>query len=108
MPKARLDDMDADGIDTAVLFGGGPLGTTNNDLFIASFEWWTEQFAAAGFTRCTDVEVRLYADIEPADLAQFWNLYVFRTSDADPSVVEPREPGRTLAEIGLLHPLLGT
>ena len=77
-------------------------------LCIASFEWWTEQFAAAGFTRCTDVEVRLYADIEPADLAQFWNLYVFRTSDADPSVVEPREPGRTLAEIGLLHPLLGT
>ena len=38
-------------------------------LCIASFEWWTERFADAGFTRCVDVEERLYADIEPADLA---------------------------------------
>jgi hypothetical protein len=75
-------------------------------LCIASFEWWTEQFAAAGFTRCVDVEERLYADIEPADLARYWNLYVFRLAGADPSAVEPREPGRTLAELGLRHPLL--
>src|SRR5664280_1687395 len=47
-------------------------------LCIASFEWWTERFAEVGFTRCTDVEARLYADIEPAELARFWNLYVFR------------------------------
>ena len=75
-------------------------------LCIASFEWWTERFAEAGFTRCVDVEERLYADIEPADLAPFWNLYVFRLEGADPAVVEPREPGRTLAELGLEHPLL--
>ena len=77
-------------------------------LCIASFEWWTERFAEAGFTRCIDVETRLYADIEPADLARYWNLYVFRLDGADPAVVEPREPGRTLAELGLTHPLLGT
>ncbi len=77
-------------------------------LTIASFEWWTEQFAEAGFTRCADVEERLYADIEPAGLAPFWNLYVFRLGDDDPRVVEPREPDRTLAELGLVHPLLGS
>ena len=75
-------------------------------LCIASFEWWTEQFAAAGFARCVDVEERLYADIEPADLAPFWNLYVFRLIDADPAAIEPRHPGLTLTELGLRHPLL--
>ena len=77
-------------------------------LCIASFEWWTERFADVGFTRCVDVEERLYADIGPTDLAPFWNLYVFRTDGADPAVVEPRSPGRTLAELGLSHPLLGS
>lgn len=77
-------------------------------LTIASFEWWTDRFAEAGFARCTDVEQRLYADIEPAGLAPFWNLYVFRLADADPQAVDPREPGRTLAELGLVHPLLGS
>ncbi len=77
-------------------------------LCIASFEWWTERFADAGFTRCVDVEERLYADIAPADLAPYWNLYVFRLEGADPAVVQPREPDRTLAELGLRHPLLGT
>lgn len=37
-PEQRLADMDADGIDAAVLFGGGPLGTTDSELYIASFE----------------------------------------------------------------------
>jgi predicted TIM-barrel fold metal-dependent hydrolase len=37
MPGARLADMDQDGIDVAVLFGGGPLGTGNDDLYMASF-----------------------------------------------------------------------
>jgi len=77
-------------------------------LCIASFEWWTERFAEAGFVRCVEVEERLYADIAPADLAPFWNLYVFRLDGADPAVVEPREPERTLAELGLSHPLLDT
>ncbi len=77
-------------------------------LTIASFEWWTAQFAEAGFVRCADVEERLYLDIEPAALASFWNLYVFRLPGADPRVVDPREPGLTLAELGLTHPLVGS
>ena len=50
MPKARLADMDQDGIDTAVLFGGGPLGTANNELYIASFDAynrWLADFCAS-------------------------------------------------------------
>ncbi|MDE2597500.1 MAG: amidohydrolase family protein [Sphingomonadales bacterium] len=37
-PHTRLADMDSDGIDAAILFGGGPLGTFNNDLYMASYE----------------------------------------------------------------------
>lgn len=37
-PPKRLADMDQDGIDSAVLFGGGPLGTSNSELYIASFD----------------------------------------------------------------------
>lgn len=37
-PELRLADMDADGIDKAVMFGGGPLGTFNNELYVASYE----------------------------------------------------------------------
>jgi predicted TIM-barrel fold metal-dependent hydrolase len=49
MPAARLQDMAADGIDVAVLFGGGPLGTANNELFKASFDAynrWLADFAS--------------------------------------------------------------
>ena len=34
---ARLADMDKDGVDAAVLYGGGPLGTANMDLYIESY-----------------------------------------------------------------------
>jgi SAM-dependent methyltransferase len=74
-------------------------------LSIASFQWWTDQFAAAGFTRCLEVERRLYADIAPAGLAPFWNIYVFRVGEAAPEAVEPREPAQTLVQLGLRHPL---
>jgi predicted TIM-barrel fold metal-dependent hydrolase len=36
-PAARLEDMARDGVSRAVLFGGGPLGTADNDLYLASF-----------------------------------------------------------------------
>jgi predicted TIM-barrel fold metal-dependent hydrolase len=36
-PASRLKDMDQDGVRTAILFGGGPLGSADNDLYIASF-----------------------------------------------------------------------
>ena len=37
-PATRLADMDADGMDAALLFGGGPLGSFENELYIASYE----------------------------------------------------------------------
>jgi len=36
-PATRLEDMNLDSIDAAVLFGGGPLGTDNTDFYIESF-----------------------------------------------------------------------
>lgn len=89
--------------DLAVDAQGNPV---EGHLSIASFRWWTDRFAEAGFTRQIDVERRLYSDIEPAGLIPFWNIYVFAVGGADPGVVEPREPGRSLAELGLEHPLL--
>jgi SAM-dependent methyltransferase len=89
--------------DLAVDAEGRPV---EGHLTIASFEWWTARFAEAGLERSPDVEQRLYADIEPADLAPYWNLYVLRTPHAAADVVEPRSPERTLAELGLRHPLL--
>jgi predicted TIM-barrel fold metal-dependent hydrolase len=37
MPAERIADMDEDGMDAAILFGGGPLGTANSELYIESF-----------------------------------------------------------------------
>lgn len=37
MPAKRLEDMDKDRLDAAVLFGGGPLGSSNVELYIESF-----------------------------------------------------------------------
>ena len=75
-------------------------------LTIASFDWWTARFAEVGFARNVEVEQRLYADIEPADLARYWNLYVFAIEGARPELIEPREPDRSLGELGLVHPLI--
>ena len=91
------------GPDLAVDADGQPV---EGHLSIASFSWWTDQFTDAGFTRCVDIEERLYRDIEPAGLAPYWNLYVFRIDGAPASMVEPREPDRSLRDLGLVHPLL--
>jgi len=45
MPAERLADMDQDGMDVSVLFGGGPLGTSNDELFMASFEGYNRWLA---------------------------------------------------------------
>jgi SAM-dependent methyltransferase len=74
-------------------------------LTIASFEWWTQQFVRAGFTRCPDDERRLYADIRPAGLSPHWNIYVFNVDGAPDSMTEARCPDRTLVQLGLDHPL---
>lgn len=85
---------------------GGKL--VEGHLSIASYRWWTERFADAGLNRRPDVERRLYADIEPAGLAPFWNIYVLEVAgtDVEDRAVEPRHPGRSLAELGLHHPLI--
>lgn len=48
-PAARLADMDQDGVETAILYGGGPLGTADNELYLASFDAynrWLADFCA--------------------------------------------------------------
>lgn len=57
-PEIRLEDMNQDGMDAAVLFGGGPLGTANPDLYIASFEAynrWLWDFCAEDRRRLVPV-----------------------------------------------------
>jgi predicted TIM-barrel fold metal-dependent hydrolase len=44
-PAARLKDMEHDGVRTAVLYGGGPLGTADNELYIASFQAYNRWLA---------------------------------------------------------------
>jgi predicted TIM-barrel fold metal-dependent hydrolase len=53
-PATRLADMDVDGMDAAILFGGGPLGSLNNELYIASYEAysrWVMDFCAVAPSR---------------------------------------------------------
>jgi predicted TIM-barrel fold metal-dependent hydrolase len=58
LPQQRLSDMDTDGIEAAVMFGGGPLGTSNSELYIASFEAynrWLCDFCATDRKRLVGV-----------------------------------------------------
>lgn len=57
MPGKRLEDMDRDGIDRGVIFGGGPLQTGDLDLYMNSFDAfnrWQSDF-------CADSSGRLFA-----------------------------------------------
>jgi SAM-dependent methyltransferase len=89
--------------DLAVDADGRPV---EGHLTIASFDWWTARFGEAGFDRWADVERRLYADIAPAGLGPFWNLYVFAVPDAPLTLADPRDPDRSLRQLGLVHPLI--
>ncbi len=67
LPNQRLADMDQDGIQSAVLFGGGPLGTTNSELYIASFETynrWVWDFCAAERRRLVPVAYLPMRDVD--------------------------------------------
>ncbi len=58
LPETRLEDMTTDGMDAAVLFGGGPLGTADPDLYIASFDAynrWLWDFCGADRKRLVPV-----------------------------------------------------
>jgi predicted TIM-barrel fold metal-dependent hydrolase len=57
MPAKRLEDMDRDGVDKAVCFGGGPLSTGDTELYLASFDAfdrWQSDF-------CADSKGRLFS-----------------------------------------------
>ncbi len=44
-PKARLQDMDMDGVDAAAIFGGGPLAASDPELYLASFHAYNQWLA---------------------------------------------------------------
>ena len=65
--EQRLADMDQDGMDAAVLFGGGPLGTTNSELYVASFETynrWVWDWSSADRKRLVPVAYLPMRDID--------------------------------------------
>jgi 2-polyprenyl-3-methyl-5-hydroxy-6-metoxy-1,4-benzoquinol methylase len=67
-------------------------------LTIASYRWWTQQFEAAGFERCAQMEQRLNPIIARFGLAMAWNLYIFKV----PGTLVPDEnlwPRQFLAAI---------
>jgi SAM-dependent methyltransferase len=66
---------------------GAPL---EGHLTLASFRWWTDRFADAGFVRLGDVERAIHPHLARFGLTKYWNLYVF----ALPSVVAPDGPVR--------------
>jgi predicted TIM-barrel fold metal-dependent hydrolase len=66
-PQERLADMDHDGIEAAVIYGGGPLGTMNSELYIASFEAynrWLQDFCGADRKRLAGVAYLPMRDID--------------------------------------------
>jgi len=66
-PAARIADMDEDGMDAAVLFGGGPLGTANSELYIASYDAynrWLADFCAYDRRRLIGVAYLPMRDVD--------------------------------------------
>lgn len=66
-PDKRIATMDIDGIDAAVLFGGGPLGTMNSELYIESFRAynrWLADFCAFDPTRLAGVAYLPLRDVD--------------------------------------------
>jgi predicted TIM-barrel fold metal-dependent hydrolase len=67
MPAARIADMDQDGMDVAILFGGGPLGTANTELYIESFRAynrWLKDFCSHDPKRLVGVAYLPMRDID--------------------------------------------
>jgi len=61
-------------------------------LTLASFAWWTEQFAKVGLTRCGATELRIHPQLARFGLTKYWNLYVFRKVGVDEPQAEVRQP----------------
>jgi predicted TIM-barrel fold metal-dependent hydrolase len=79
MPGERLADMDQDGMDVAVLFGGGPLGTVQDELYMASFgaynRWLADfcsyapdRFCGVGYVPMRDIDEAIAMMREAAKL----------------------------------------
>lgn len=67
LPEQRIADMDQDGIETAIMFGGGPLGTKNSDLYIASFQAynrWLWDFCTTDLKRLHGVAYLPMRDVD--------------------------------------------
>ncbi|HVG58986.1 MAG TPA: methyltransferase domain-containing protein [Hyalangium sp.] len=62
-------------------------------LTIASFRWWTRQFARAGLERCPEIEAAIQPDFERFGLRGVWDLYVLRKpgASAQPARRAPEE-----------------
>ncbi|MFM5907599.1 MAG: amidohydrolase family protein [Novosphingobium sp.] len=63
----RLTEMDLDGMSQAVLFGGGPLGTLDNELYMASYEAyqnWVMDWCSADSNRLHPVGYLPMRDID--------------------------------------------
>jgi SAM-dependent methyltransferase len=62
-------------------------------LTIASFRWWTRQFARAGLERCPEIEAAILPDVERLGLRGIWDLYVLRKpgASAQPARRPPEE-----------------
>ncbi|MEX2659870.1 MAG: class I SAM-dependent methyltransferase [Acidimicrobiales bacterium] len=71
---------------------GAPL---EGHLTMASFRWWTERFACAGFVRLGEVERAIHPHLARFGLTKYWNLYVF----ALPSAAVPDGPVRDEAAL---------
>ena len=82
--------------DLAVDAEGNPI---EGHITIASFSWWTEQFEAAGFLRCADIERRIHPHLARFGLTKYWCLYVLRV----PAIAEATEDARSPAEIAALE-----
>lgn len=62
-------------------------------LTIASFNWWEEQFKAAGFERCLEMERRIYPLLEQVGQKGWWCPYVLGV----PGAAIPADPLRSPA-----------
>jgi len=72
-------------------------------LTIASFGWWAQQFAAAGFVRCDELERDIHPHLARLGLTKYWNLYVFRI----PGVPAVQGDARSAADIADAEKRLG-
>lgn len=79
---------------------GGPV---EGHLTIASFAWWTQRFADAGFVRCGELEKRIHPHLARCGLTKYWNLYVLRVHD----VPEPSGDARSPEDIAAVDARLG-